>query len=118
MVAFAATFLLKMAKTWGGMEIASPEWTTEPVGLGLNFNIEQVLSLARRSASLLSKVTESLNEKHLTRNIVHGINELLRRLESVHTPSSGARVVHHNATSAAGAQPFGALGIGGAKIVR
>ena len=80
MVAFCATFLLKMAKTWGGVvQAASPEWSSEPVGLGLNFHIGQVLSLSRRSARLLSKVAEELNEKHLTRHIVAGIRDLLKQ---------------------------------------
>ena len=89
MVAFSATFLLKMAKTWGGMaQVQSPELATEPVGLGLNFNINQVLSLSRRSASFLAKVAENLSEKHLIRHIVHGINDLLKRLDVVGTPST------------------------------
>lgn len=89
MVAFCATFLLKMAKTWGGMAQApSPEWATEPIGLGLNFNINQVLSLSRRSASFLSKVADNLNEKHITRHIVHGINDLLKRLDVATTPTT------------------------------
>ncbi|KAF2856931.1 hypothetical protein T440DRAFT_13848 [Plenodomus tracheiphilus IPT5] len=89
MVAFCATFLLKMAKTWGGMAQAhSPEWATEPIGLGLNFNISQVLSLSRRSSSFLAKVAENLNEKHITRHIVHGINDLLKRLDVAGTPSA------------------------------
>ncbi|CAO2657303.1 Nn.00g034290.m01.CDS01 [Neocucurbitaria sp. VM-36] len=89
MVAFSATFLLKMAKTWGGMAQAqSPEVATEPIGLGLNFNINQVLSLSRRSASFLAKVAGNLNEKHLIRHIVHGINDLLKRLDITGTPSS------------------------------
>lgn len=91
MVAFCATFLLKMAKTWGGMaQVSSPECATEPVGLGLNFNIHQVLSLSRRSASFLAKVSENLNEKHLIRHIVHGINDLLKRLDVTGTPTSSA----------------------------
>ncbi|KAH7402690.1 fungal-specific transcription factor-like protein [Pyrenochaeta sp. MPI-SDFR-AT-0127] len=89
MVAFSATFLLKMAKTWGGVTQArSPELATEPIGLGLNFNINQVLSLSRRSASFLAKVAENLNEKHLIRHIVHGINDLLTRLDVTGTPST------------------------------
>jgi hypothetical protein len=91
MVAFSATFLLKMAKTWGGMAQApSPEWVAnkEPVGLGLNFNINQVLSLARRSSSFLAKVAENLNEKHITRHIVEGLNDLLKRLDVAGTPSA------------------------------
>jgi hypothetical protein len=87
MVAFSATFLLKMAKTWGGVaQAASPEWTTEPMGLGLNFNIGQVLSLSRRSANLLARVAENLSEKHLTRHIVAGIRDLLKHFDASETP--------------------------------
>ncbi|KAF2876862.1 fungal-specific transcription factor-like protein [Massariosphaeria phaeospora] len=89
MVAFCATFLLKMAKTWGGVaQAASPEWTMEPIGLGLNFNIGQVLSLTRRSANLQARVAESLNEKHLIRHIVAGVRELLNHFDTPGTPSS------------------------------
>ena len=89
MVAFCATFLLKMAKTWGNIaQVQSPALASEPIGLGLNFNVSQVLSLSRRSASFLAKVAENLNEKHLTRHIVHGINDLLKRLDVATTPAS------------------------------
>ncbi|KAH7112100.1 hypothetical protein B0J11DRAFT_554222 [Dendryphion nanum] len=82
MVAFCATFLLKMAKTWGRVaQASSPEWTAEPLGLGLNFHIDQVLSLSKRSASLLARVAENVNEKHLTRHIVAGIKDLLKHFE-------------------------------------
>ncbi|KAH7079011.1 fungal-specific transcription factor-like protein [Paraphoma chrysanthemicola] len=99
MVAFCATFLLKMARTWGSIaQVQSPALASEPLGLGLNFNVNQVLSLSRRAASFLSKVAESLNEKHLTRHIVQGINELLKRLDVAHTPGSAsmAKVVPVN----------------------
>ncbi|KAF2655468.1 fungal-specific transcription factor-like protein [Lophiostoma macrostomum CBS 122681] len=97
MVAFCATFLLKMAKTWGGVvQAASPEWATEPVGLGLNFHIGQVLSLSRRSAHLLSKVADGLNEKHLTRHIVAGIRDLLKHFDAIETPrSTGPLGIEH-----------------------
>lgn len=89
MVAFCATFLLKMAKTWGAIAQAqSPEAVAEPMGLGLNFNVHQVLSLSRRSASFLAKVAENLNEKHLTRHIVQGINDLLKRLDVMSSPGN------------------------------
>ncbi|KAF2641726.1 hypothetical protein P280DRAFT_397814 [Massarina eburnea CBS 473.64] len=111
MVAFCATFLLKMAKTWGGVaQHASPlEWTSEPAGLGLNFNIGQVLSLSRRSATMLVKVADSLNEKHLTRHIVRGIKELLKHFDTPETPSSA---VHTNQPDT-GLPPSGQLGMMG-----
>lgn len=98
MVAFCATFLLKMAKTWGSIAQAqSPALASEPIGLGLNFNVSQVLSLSRRSASFLAKVAENLNEKHLTRHIVHGINDLLKRLDVTGTPASASNNALPNA---------------------
>ncbi|EUC38743.1 hypothetical protein COCVIDRAFT_87173 [Bipolaris victoriae FI3] len=98
MLAFSATFLLKIAKTWGGVAQAqSPEWATEPLGLGLNFNINQVLSLSRRSASFLAKVADTLNKKHITRHIVQGINDLLKRIDvAAGTPSANTS---HNFTA-------------------
>ncbi|KAF2819978.1 hypothetical protein CC86DRAFT_334232 [Ophiobolus disseminans] len=88
MVAFCATFLLKMTRTWGSIaQPQSPVLSSEPIGLGLNFNVSQVLSLSRRSASFLAKVAENLNEKHLTRHIVHGINEFLKRIDIATTPA-------------------------------
>jgi hypothetical protein len=94
LIAFCATFLLKMAKTWGAVaQVASPEWAEGPVGLGLNFNIGQVLSLSRRSAGFLAKVSESLSEKHLTRHIARGIRELLKHFdEKGTTPIGGGSV--------------------------
>ncbi|KAF2692055.1 hypothetical protein K458DRAFT_438307 [Lentithecium fluviatile CBS 122367] len=95
MVAFCATFLLKMAKTWGGVaQAASPEWATEPLGLGLNFNISQVLSLSRRSANFLAKVADSLNDKHLTKHIARGIKELLKHFDTPETPASTTAPPH------------------------
>jgi hypothetical protein len=95
MIAFCATFLLKMAKTWGSVaQVRSPESPSEPIGLGLNFNTAQVVSLSRRSATFLAKVAENLNEKHLTRHIVHGIEYLLKQVDALGTPkTSAAKVV-------------------------
>jgi hypothetical protein len=106
MVAFCATFLLKMAKTWGGVaQAASPEWTTEPIGLGLNFNIGQVLSLSRRSANFLVKVAESLNEKHLTRHIARGIHELLNHFDTPGTPVNTSAAPSISPDTGGGTQP-------------
>jgi hypothetical protein len=97
LIAFCATFLLKMAKTWGAVGLtqaaSSPEWAEGPIGLGLNFNIAQVLSLSRRSAEFLAKVGESVSEKHLTRHIARGIGELLRFFDEKGATSAGGGVV-------------------------
>lgn len=112
-VAFCATFLLKMAKTWGSVaQTASPEWTTEPAGLGLNFNIGQVLSLSRRSANLLGKVADSLNEKHLTRHIVRGIKELLKHFDAPENPVNTV-AMDHPGSNLSSSEPLGMMsGVG------
>jgi len=119
MIAFCATFLLKMAKTWGGVtQAASPEWATEPVGLGLNFNIGQVLSLSRRSANFLAKVAESLNEKHLTRHIARGIKELLKHFDAPGTPASTTVVPpsQHDASETRPLETVNSIGLGGTGV--
>jgi hypothetical protein len=67
MVAFCATFLLKIVKQWGAT--------------ALDVNVGQVVGLARRAASFLAKVAENVNEMHLTGSIVQGINELLEQVD-------------------------------------
>jgi hypothetical protein len=81
MVAFCATFLLKIAGIWsrGGDALSQ--------ALGLGFNLSEVVSLTRRSADLLSEVAEDVSEKHMTRLIVAGIRELLQR---VNLPDGGS----------------------------
>lgn len=76
MVAFCATFLLKIAAIWarGGDTLSQ--------ALGLGFNLSEVISLTRRSADMLSEVAEDLSEKHMTRLIVAGIRELLQHVDS------------------------------------
>jgi hypothetical protein len=90
MVAFCANFLLKMVTTWGSLASSqsSSLLVSDSTGLVLDFNVPQVLALARRSADFLAKVAENVNEKHLTSHIVQGINDLLDRLEAVGTPGS------------------------------
>ncbi|CAG9942928.1 unnamed protein product [Clonostachys rosea f. rosea IK726] len=75
MIAFCATFLLKVAAIWarGGDHLSQ--------SLGLGFNLAEIVSLARRTADLLARVAEEeVSEKHLMRLIVAGIREMLQRL--------------------------------------
>ena len=74
MVAFCATFLLKMAAMWGrsGNDLAE--------GLGLGFNLPGVLRLTQQSADMLSEVAEQVSEKHSTRLVVVGIREMIKRV--------------------------------------
>lgn len=77
MVAFCATFLLKIAGIWarGGDSLSQ--------ALGLGFNLAEIVSLTRQSADMLSEVADQLSEKHLTRLIVSGIREMLQRVAAV-----------------------------------
>ncbi|KAF1913597.1 hypothetical protein BDU57DRAFT_316325 [Ampelomyces quisqualis] len=91
MVAFCATFLLKIVKTWGHLAPGhqSPMMVnSDSNNIPLDLNVPQILALARRSADFLAKVAENVNEKHLTSHIVQGINDLLDGLDVIDTPGS------------------------------
>lgn len=74
MVAFCATFLLKIAAMLGrsGNDLADE--------LGLGFNLPGVLRLTQQSADMLSEVAEQVSEKHSTRLVVVGIREMIKRV--------------------------------------
>lgn len=83
MVAFCATFLLKMAMKWSNTSTRTlGNWSQETSNLGLNFSIGQVIGLIRKSADFLAEVSEKLNHKHLTRHIVAGIRYLLKSFDT------------------------------------
>ncbi|KAE8325302.1 hypothetical protein BDV39DRAFT_105504 [Aspergillus sergii] len=73
MVAFCATFLLKMAATW---EKSSTQF-------GLAINTRHIVSLVQRSADLLANVAMSLNERHLARHIATGMLEMLQQFRAL-----------------------------------
>ena len=83
MVAFCATFLLKIAAIWarGGDSLSQ--------SLGLGFNLREIVSLTRQSADMLSEVADQVSEKHLTRLVVSGIREMLNRVEAPGERSDG-----------------------------
>ncbi|PWY68976.1 hypothetical protein BO94DRAFT_628582 [Aspergillus sclerotioniger CBS 115572] len=81
MVAFCATFLLKMAATWG-------RDTAGEVGdgsnrLGLMIDTRYIVSLVQQSADMLAGVAASLNEKHLAKHIAAGMLEMLQQFHSL-----------------------------------
>lgn len=91
MVAFCATFLLKIAAIWarGGDTLSQ--------ALGLGFNLAEVVSLTRRSADLLSEVAEEVSEKHIARLIVAGIRELLQHVNFIPEGGDGEQANEKNA---------------------
>jgi hypothetical protein len=82
MVAFCATFLLKMASMWDrGDDLISRT-------LSLGFNVREVISLAGRSADLLAEVANGVSEKHVMKHIMAGIRSLLQRVIAEQNPSN------------------------------
>ncbi|KAE8385959.1 hypothetical protein BDV23DRAFT_164118 [Aspergillus alliaceus] len=69
MVAFCATFLLKMAATWG----------KSSTQFGLAVNTRHIVSLVQRSADMLANVAMSLNERHIAKHIATGMLEMLQK---------------------------------------
>jgi hypothetical protein len=84
MLAFAATFLLKMARTWG--VLAAQDCGGH--GPGIAFNTALVVGLSRRAAAFLNGVARAVSGKHLTRHIVRGIEALLEQVDALQTLSS------------------------------
>lgn len=84
MVAFCATFLLKVAAMWThGRE---QMWKQ----LGLGFNPHEALSLASQSTDLLSGLAGEVSEKHVTRLIVVGIEEMIQRVKQMLASNASA----------------------------
>ncbi|KAE8150595.1 hypothetical protein BDV25DRAFT_139680 [Aspergillus avenaceus] len=82
MVAFCATFLLKMAATWGK--------SSTKLGLGcqgstsgLIINTRHIISLVQRSADMLAGVATSLNERHIAKHIATGMLEMLQQFHAL-----------------------------------
>ncbi|KAE8375582.1 hypothetical protein BDV26DRAFT_267487 [Aspergillus bertholletiae] len=73
MVAFCATFLLKMAATWG----------KSSTQFGLAVNTRHIVSLVQRSADMLANVAMSLNERHLAKHIATGMLEMLQKFRAL-----------------------------------
>ncbi|KAB8251834.1 hypothetical protein BDV35DRAFT_297464 [Aspergillus flavus] len=73
MVAFCATFLLKMAATWG-------KTSTQ---FGLAVNTRHIVSLVQSSADMLADVAMSLNERHLAKHIATGMLEMLQQFRAL-----------------------------------
>ncbi|RAK95677.1 fungal specific transcription factor domain-containing protein [Aspergillus ibericus CBS 121593] len=80
MVAFCATFLLKMAATWGRDNAGGGDGNNR---LGLTINTRDIVSLVQQSADMLSGVAASLNEKHLAKHIAAGMLEMLQQFHAL-----------------------------------
>ncbi|KAF7592917.1 hypothetical protein BBP40_012238 [Aspergillus hancockii] len=83
MVAFCATFLLKMAATWGKGSTQFGLGYEDTTTLGLAVNTRHIVSLVQRSADILAKVAMSLNERHLAKHIATGMLEMLQQFHAL-----------------------------------
>ncbi|XHG06061.1 hypothetical protein AWENTII_009272 [Aspergillus wentii] len=91
MVAFCATFLLKMAATWG-KNATSPgmiEYGDDSNTLGLVVNARHIVSLVQRSADMLASIATSLNERHLAKHIAAGMLEMLQHFHALDEGETG-----------------------------
>lgn len=84
MVAFCATFLLKMAATWGkyGSQLEM-EYTVGTNPLWPMVNTTQIVMLVQRSADMLAGIAENLNERHLAGHIATGMLEMLQQFHAL-----------------------------------
>lgn len=73
MVAFCATFLLKMAATWGKHSSYDAD------AAGLIVDTQHIVTLVQRSADMLASIAKNLNERHLARHIATGMLEMLQQ---------------------------------------
>jgi hypothetical protein len=96
MVAFCATFLLKMAATWGKSSTQfGLEYGEDTITIGLAVNTRHIVSLVQRSADVLANVAMSLNERHLAKHIATGMLEMLQQfcaLDESETRQPGDRI--------------------------
>ena len=83
MVAFCATFLLKMAA------MSRRRDNDVAQGLELGFNVEGVLRLTQQASDMLSDVADQVSEKHSSRLIVVGIREMIKRVTAVEDQEIG-----------------------------
>lgn len=80
MVAFCATFLLKMAATWGKYSsYYEAGYNSEANLLGLIVDTRHIVMLVQRSADMLASIAKNLNERHLARHIATGMLEMLQQ---------------------------------------
>ena len=80
MVAFCATFLLKMAATWGKhSSYHTAGYNSDADSLGLIVDTRLIVMLVQRSADMLASIAKNLNERHLARHIATGMLEMLQQ---------------------------------------
>ena len=91
MIAVCASFLLKLAVVFGEPASAGEYTLSLPSDLthyGLNFQTKIALTNVERLARVLGRVADKASQRHVARQVVTGLEELLQRFSVGHTPDS------------------------------
>lgn len=91
MVAVCASFLLKLAVVFGEPASAGDCTLSLPNDLahhGLNFQTKVALTNVERLARVLDRVADKASQRHVARQVVTGLEELLQRFSVGLTPDS------------------------------
>jgi hypothetical protein len=82
MIAVCASFLLKMAVVFGEPDSTNDGTLHLPSGLaqyGLNFHTKTALTEVERLVGVLGQVADNASQRHVVRQVVTGLGELLQR---------------------------------------
>ena len=91
MVAVCASFLLKLAVVFGepaSVDACTLSLPNDLSHYGLNFQTKVALTNVERLAHVLDRVAEKASQRHVARQVVTGLEELLQRFSIGRTPDS------------------------------
>ncbi|KAL3461763.1 hypothetical protein BJX64DRAFT_299952 [Aspergillus heterothallicus] len=91
MIAVCASFLLKMAVVFGKSDPENDGTLHLPKDLaqhGLNFHTKTALTNVERLVRVLSQVADNASQRHVVRQVVTGLGELLQRFTPGRDPGS------------------------------
>lgn len=91
MIAVCASFLLKLAVVFGEPASLSEQTLSLPNDLahyGLNFQTKTALTNVERLAGVLGRIADKASQRHVARQVVTGLEELLQRFSAGQAPDS------------------------------
>ncbi|RDW64350.1 Zn(II)2Cys6 transcription factor [Aspergillus mulundensis] len=80
MIAVCGSFLLKMAVVSGDLSRHISETGQDLAQYGLNFHTKTAVASVERLVHVLSQVADNASQRHVVRQVVTGLDELLQRL--------------------------------------
>ncbi|KAL4901085.1 hypothetical protein BDW74DRAFT_187927 [Aspergillus multicolor] len=80
MIAVCGSFLLKMAVVCGDLFRPTPQTAQSLAHFGLNFHTRTAVASVEQLVHILSKVADNASQRHVVRQVVTGLGELLQRL--------------------------------------